>query len=127
MKTQVTIVAGPDSNEVRGLRTQDWLLRHDASIELTRDGLQVITVQAEKPTEGQYRHEWILQFEDVNGDPEQSWLSILLKPNPFETCLEVEYEGSHSCSCRGAGCIKCNDELNLISQGLNPWQHHTPK
>jgi hypothetical protein len=109
------------------MRTQDWLLRHGATIEQTRNGLQVITVTAEKPSEGQYKHEWILHFDDVNGDPEQSWLSILLKPNPFDTLLEVEYEGSYSCSCKGKGCIKCNDELNLIAQGLNPWQHHTTK
>ena len=125
MKQQLTLICRHDDNEARELRTRDWLEKHGVQIQ-EWNGLQVLTMTVpEKPYEGQYKNEWVVGFDDVNGDHEQSYLSISLKPDPHDTSIEVLYEGSSSCSCKGLGCPKCNDELNLIAQGLNPWQHHT--
>jgi hypothetical protein len=126
MKTEITIIAGHDNNEPREIRTLDWLRKHGASIE-EWNGLQVITMQAEKPSKGQYNDQWTIGFDDAEGNPEQSYLLIDLEVNPFDTCIEVKYEGSYSCSCHGYGCTKCNDELASIEKGVNPWEHHTAK
>ena len=123
-KTEVTLIAGHDDSEARELRTRDWLQKHGARIE-EYSGLQVVTMRCEKPSEGQYKHEYVVGFDDPEGNQEQSYLSISLAPNPYDTRLEVEYEGSYSCSCKGKGCIKCNEELAAIAEGRNPWQHHT--
>jgi hypothetical protein len=126
MKTQVTLICGHDDNVARELRTRDWLEKHGASV-AEWNGLQVISMLCDAPTEGQYRHEWVVGFDDLEGNQEQSYLSISLKADPYKTRIEVEYEGSYSCSCKGKGCNQCNDELAAIAEGHNPWQHHTAK
>lgn len=125
MNTQVTIIAGHDDNEAREMRTRDWLQKHGATIE-EYSGLQVVTVQApEKPGKGQYTGEYIVGFDNAEGDQEQSYLVISLEPDPYDTSIEVKYYGDYGCSCKGLGCIKCNDELAALANGVNPWEHHT--
>ncbi len=48
-----------------------------------------------------------------------------LEPDPYDTRVYVEFEGSYSCSCRGRGCVKCNEQLEAIEAGRNPYAHHT--
>lgn len=127
MKTQVTIIAGHDDNVAREIRTLDWLQKHGATIE-AYGSLQVVTMTLpEKPGAGEYRGEWIAGFDDAEGNHEQSYLRISLEVDPYDTRIDVRYEGSYDCSCHGYGCTKCNDELASIEKGIDPWEHHTAK
>ncbi len=80
---QITIIAGHDTNEKREKRTRAWLEQHGVKVE-EWNGLQVLTMQAEKPSEGQYRHQWVIGFDNAEGDQEQSWFIVSLSPDPIE-------------------------------------------
>jgi hypothetical protein len=123
-KKEITIIAGHDTNEEREKRTRAWLEQHGVKVE-EWNGLQVLTMQAEKPSEGQYRHQWVIGFDNAEGDQEESYLVINLEPDPYDTRIEVEYEGSYSCTCKGLACVKCNGELAAVDRGENPYAHHT--
>jgi len=87
--------------------------------------LLIITMQAEKPSEGPYKHQWTTGFDNAEGDQEQSYLVIDLEPDVYETSVYVKYEGSYSCTCKGLACTKCNDELAALAAGRNPYMYHT--
>lgn len=125
-KKQITIISGHDTDEERALSIRIWLEQHGVTIE-EWNGLQVLTMKAEKPSEGQYRHEWNVGFDDPEGNQEQSYLVLSLEPDPYDTRIEVKYEGSYACTCKGRGCTKCNDELAAIERGENPYHHHTAR
>src|SRR5579859_2702579 len=97
-KKQITIIAGHDTDEQREQRTRAWLTQHGVTVE-EWNGLQVLTMQAEKPSEGQYRHQWNVGFDNFEGDQEQSYLVIRLEVDPYDTRIEVKYEGSYACRC----------------------------
>jgi hypothetical protein len=122
MKKHITIIAGHD-NEEREEHTRTWLAQHGVAVE-EWNGLQVLTLQAEQPTEGTYKGEWIVGFDQANGDQEESYLVINLEPDPYDTRIYVEFAGSYACQCRGKGCIECNEELARIERGEDPYAHH---
>lgn len=124
MKKQITIIAGHDTNEERERHTRTWLKQHGATIE-GWNALQVLTFNRAELARGQYQDNYIVGFDDPEGNSEQSYLYISLEPDPHETVVYVEYEGSYSCTCKGKSCIKCNDELAAIERGENPYSHHT--
>src|SRR5438045_9204436 len=107
MKKHITIIAGHDTNEKREHQTLDWLRKHNVTIEEWND-LQVLSMANGEIGRGQYQDSYALQFINAEGDPEESWLSISLSPDPYETRIRVEYEGSYSCSCKGLGCATCH-------------------
>ncbi len=117
----VTIVAGNVTDEA-----VTWLSQHGATIE-EWNGLQVLTMQADQPSEGAYKHQYTVVFDNAEGDPEASYLAIYLEPNPYDTRVSLEFEGSYACTCKGRACTKCNEELAAIKRGDNPYAHHTVK
>jgi len=100
------------------------LRKHNVTIE-EWNGLQVLTMQTKKPDEGQYSHQWIVDFDDIEGNQEQSWLVVNLEVDPYDTRIEIEYSGDYGCTCKGRGCVKCNEELAATLAGRNPYAHHT--
>jgi hypothetical protein len=122
---QITLIAGHDTNEEREELTLDWLRKHNVTIEDER-GLLILTMRAEL-VRGQHRDEYVAGFDTAEGNQEASSLTISLEPDPYETRIYVEFEGSYSCTCKGRGCVKCNEELEAIEAGRNPYAHHTVK
>ena len=122
-KKEITIIAGHDISEEREQRTRAWLEQHGVKIE-EWNGLQVLTVKAEVER-GQYNDQWVIGFDDPEGEQESSCLVISLALDPYDSRIEVDYHGSYACTCKGLACTKCNGELEAIGRGENPYAHHT--
>jgi hypothetical protein len=121
---QITIISGHDTSEEREQRTRAWLEQHGVTIE-EWNGLQVLTFKKAEMNKGQYNDQYTICLRDAEGEDEQSYLLIDLEADPYDTRIEVKYEGSYSCSCKGYGCAKCNEELAAIGRGEHPYAHHT--
>jgi len=125
MKKQITIICGHDTDEAREKRTLDWLAKRGATVE-EFSGLQVVTMTAEMD-KGQYNGEYYIGYDDPEGNQEQSSLRLSLEPDPYESSIDVRFDGSYSCTCFGHGCSECNDEQSAIAKGENPYAHHISK
>jgi hypothetical protein len=124
MKKHITIVAGHVTDGQREQRTLAWLAQHGVKVE-EWNGLQVLAITGGELNKGIYIGGYVVVFDNFDGDPELSSLTISLEVDPNDTRLSVEFEGDYGCTCKGLGCAMCNEELRSIARGETPYAHHT--
>src|SRR4051794_9579851 len=101
MAKQVTLVAGDVTDEA-----QEWLKQHGAKIE--GFGLLTITLPTQALVhKGNRGWDYSINFYDVDGNDEESYIDVELDLDAYETALTLRYEGDRSCTCKGRGCPSC--------------------